>query len=149
MREKTVSLPLVKIGRLNELDECVVSFDRTIAHPGQRLCEMTFQHHTIEAKTVNSVDIFGCLFNLREFLEEQGWNIVCYGSRIDSYAFGLARNMGGGARVYQLEMGIEPTRDNLTWILEKTDVRSVGTIREQLEYYKKWLNSVYPKTTEE
>ncbi|WP_041763624.1 hypothetical protein [[Leptolyngbya] sp. PCC 7376] len=114
-----------------------------MSYPGYPLCELACKSADIDDISVSNVDIFGCLCELRKILEEKDLSIACYGARVDSYSFGLSRNMAGGAKLYLLKTGKVNELSDLHWIFEETDSKFLGTLSEQFAYYKSWLKEIY------
>jgi hypothetical protein len=87
-------------------------------------------------------DLFSCLCQLRNSLEKIGWNILCNGARINSWASTMSRQMGGGFKIYLLTMNEEMDRKNLVRIFDEANAEEIGTVDQQFDFYKKWLKSV-------
>jgi hypothetical protein len=87
-------------------------------------------------------DIFSCLCELRKSLEKIGWNIMCNGARINSWATTMSRQMGGGFKIYLLTINEEMDRKKLVRIFDEASAQEIGTVDQQFDFYKKWLKSV-------
>jgi hypothetical protein len=84
-------------------------------------------------------DLFDALQQLRLQLEPLGWIPLCNGARVDCYPSGMARDMGGGQKVYIL--GSEPGRPPLVETLEPAPREMVGTVADQDAHYERWLTT--------
>jgi hypothetical protein len=124
----------------------IVEYDRVIAYPGEQPCTLTFKNDQFPEITFQGFDIFDNFCKLRKFLEQEGWQVLCNGARINAFPYGQARSMGGGYKLYLLEPGNWPTRNDLVKIFEDTNPQNVGTVDEQHDFYRKWLKSVNPKS---
>lgn len=83
-------------------------------------------------------DLFECLVQLRLFLEAQSIYVLCNGSRIDVYPSRLIRQMTNGRMAYILKSNTPVSSEFLVNIFDKTDANKVGTVKEQIEFYKNW-----------
>jgi hypothetical protein len=83
-------------------------------------------------------DLFAALQDVRRRLEHSGWIIAVQGSRVDTYPSGMLRDMLGGRRVYVLEMGRHVERAHLVDTFAEADVQQIGTVDEQIEFYRQW-----------
>ena len=72
----------------------------------------------------------------------RGWAIAVQGSRVDTYPSGMVRDMLGARRVYVLQMGRHVAREHLVDIFAEADVRQIGTVDEQIEFYRLWRISL-------
>lgn len=91
---------------------------------------------------VSDVDFLAALNQLRRAFAVDGWLIAVQGSRIDSYASGMIRDMLSARRVYVIQMGRHALRGHLVDIFADADPAQVGTDEQQAEFYKAWRKSV-------
>ena len=84
-------------------------------------------------------DLFDALQQLRLQLEPLGWIPLCNGARTDCYPSGMARDMAGGNKVYELVIG-KAGRPPLLGLLEPTSPDKVGTVAEQDAYFRRWMD---------
>ncbi|MBW4649009.1 MAG: hypothetical protein KME06_09925 [Kastovskya adunca ATA6-11-RM4] len=139
----SVEVPLIKVGSNPSCQsKCVISYDRVVSYRGEPPCVLTFQNSEFGEQQFSGKDIFECLCNLRRFLEEKDWRILCNGACFDAYPSGMSRDMGGGYKLYIRQMGQHPQRSDLVKIFDKTAPEKIGTVEEQLSYYRQWLESV-------
>lgn len=128
--------------KLHNLDsklfsDCVLSYENA-----KRPYCLKFHHKNIGQKQFEGRDLFECLCSLRLVLEKHGYFILCNGARIDCYPSGMARDMGRGEKVYQLEIGKIFDRQNLVKTFDRAELSQVGTVEAQLAYYERWLRSL-------
>lgn len=88
-------------------------------------------------------DMFEALVEIRRQLEPTGWRIAVQGARMDTYPSGMARDMGGGERVYVLRPRQQAKREDLVDTLEPADAHRLATVDEQAEYFDSW-RSTFP-----
>jgi len=84
-------------------------------------------------------DLFECLVQLRLFLEAKSIFVLCNGSRIDVYPSRLIRQMTNGRMAYILKSNTPTSSEFLVDIFDKADANKVGTVKEQIEFYKNWV----------
>jgi hypothetical protein len=84
-------------------------------------------------------DLFDALQQLRLQLEPIGWIPLCNGARADCYPSGMARDMAGGTKVYELVIG-KAGRPPLVGLLEPASPDKVGTVAEQDAYFRQWMD---------
>jgi hypothetical protein len=131
--DKQAILPLVSISQNpRRSSECVLVYRKV---PN---CSIEFQHPEIGSYTFSGEDLFECLCDLRDFLEDRDWYIVCNGSRIDAYTSGMARQMSGGEKIYlHNSENINGNRRTVN-LFGATDPDKVSNVAEQLAYYETW-----------
>lgn len=88
-------------------------------------------------------DLFEALVEIRRQLEPAGWRIAVQGARTDTYPSGMARDMGGGERVYVLRPRQQAKREDLVDTLEPADANLLATVDEQAKYFDSW-RSTFP-----
>ena len=87
-------------------------------------------------------NIFDALCRLRAVLESNGCLICCNGARRDTWASGIAKDMGGGERVYATRLGRPATPSDLVPILAPADCSICVALSAQLAYHIQWLQSI-------
>ena len=96
----------------------------------------------LKKRKIENDDLFNALIMLRRELEAEGGNLLCNGARFDVYPSGMSREMGGGRKAYVLHQGSPALRDDLVDILDYSSPEFVGTIKQQEEFYEKWVSSL-------
>ncbi|GAB2978017.1 hypothetical protein LWP59_38935 [Amycolatopsis acidiphila] len=89
--------------------------------------------------TATGPDMFEALVRLRRQLEPEGLRIAIQGSRRDAYPSGMARDMGGGERVYVLRPGRTARRDDLVDTFAEAPPDQLATVDEQRTFWEAWL----------
>lgn len=60
------------------------------------------------------------------------------GARIDVYPSRLIRQMAHGRMAYILKPNTPVSAESLINIFERADLNTIGTVKEQIEFYKIW-----------
>lgn len=89
--------------------------------------------------TATAMDMFESLVRLRCQLEPDGWMIAVQGARRDTYPSGMARDMGGGMKVYVMRPGHHASMDDLVETLADAPVEQLGTVAEQRACRDAWF----------
>lgn len=108
---------------------------------GSRPWTLEFEHQKIGNAAFSGPDLFECLCDLRRWLEEQGYRILCNGARTDAWPSSMSRQMGGARKVYLTKIGHRAGRDDLVPIFGDARPEHVATVSEQSEYHRKWMES--------
>jgi hypothetical protein len=85
-------------------------------------------------------DAFAALAEVRRDLEEQGWRLAVAGARRDTYPSGMARDMGGGLKVYVMVDG-RPAVE-LVDTFADAPPGLLATVGEQRANFEAWIRSV-------
>ncbi|WP_349735281.1 hypothetical protein [Pseudomonas jessenii] len=133
---------------MNEVKELVVLFK----DGSQRKClvkvamsepwVVSFSQSDLGETRYESDDLFKSLLLLRAALEEKGHKLLCNGSRKNVVVSGMSRQMSGGRKAYLVKIGKQARRDNLVDIFDCVDSSFVGTVEQQIEFYREWLRSL-------
>lgn len=81
---------------------------------------------------------FIALSKLRLKLEDRKLTLICQGSRIDVNQSGMQLI---GFYAYELELS-KPAINSVCIFDDTTQIKKISTVREQEEFYRKWLKSV-------
>ncbi|MEU4805017.1 hypothetical protein [Actinosynnema sp. NPDC023587] len=92
--------------------------------------------------TATASDMFESLVRLRCQLEPDGWMIAVQGARRDTYPSGMARDMGGGLRVYVMRPGRKAGTGDIVETLADATVEQLGTVAEQQAWRDAWFADV-------
>lgn len=101
-----------------------------------------FGSPTLGTKIFEDDDLFECLRDIRRFLEEKGWSIVCNGARGDVYPSPMSRQMGGGRKSYVLRIGMQAHPSSLVDIFDPTTPDKISSVAEQDDFHKRWVESL-------
>jgi hypothetical protein len=88
--------------------------------------------------TATAPDMFEALIRLRRQLEPDGLMIAVQGARRDTWASGMARDMGGGMQVYVMRPGLPARREDLVKTLDDASHDQMATVDEQLAFFRAW-----------
>lgn len=94
------------------------------------------------ATNYSGPDLFEALCAFRQYLEKNGYHLLCNAARINAYPSNMTRHMGSGRKVYLLRMGHQARREDLVDIFAPIERELYGTISEQRDMYTKWLRSL-------
>ena len=83
-------------------------------------------------------DMFEALVRLRRQLEPDGLMVAVQGARRDTWPSGMARDMGGGMRVYVMRPGPPAHREDLVKTLDDALPGQVATVDEQRAFSNAW-----------
>ena len=86
------------------------------------------------------IDYFEALQNLRKRLERKDIELLCLGARKDVWPSAMSRDMGKGVKAYVCQIG-KPSND-LVDIFEVDEHMEYSSVEEQVEYHKKWFESL-------
>ena len=88
--------------------------------------------------TATAPDMFEALVRLRRQLEPDGLVVAVQGARRDTYPSGMARDMGGGMRVYVMRPGLRARRDDLVGTFDDAPPDQIATVDEQRAFAEAW-----------
>ena len=91
--------------------------------------------------TATAEDLFEALVRLRRQLEPDGLMVAVQGSRRDTYPSGMARDMGGGWKIYVLRPGV-PGHPDLVRTLDDAPADQLATVDEQWAFREAWMASL-------
>jgi len=109
-------------------DPCVLEMEEAV---GQRL-------------RAEANDLFDCLVQIRSDLEREGAKVLCNGARLDAYPSGMARDMGGGRKVYLMRMGEAARLEDLVNTFDVAPIETIASVADQRDYFLRWLESTKP-----
>ncbi len=85
-------------------------------------------------------DLFDALCAYRRSLERSGgYLLLCNGARKDAFPSAMARDMGGGFKLYITAMGVPG--GTLVDTLDPAPLETVSTVAQQAAFHKAWLDS--------
>lgn len=106
--------------------------------PTYRIELVTRVGHYTCPYTATAPDMFEALVRLRRQLEPDGLMVAVQGARRDAYPSGMARDMGGGLRVYVLCLGQRARPDDLVETLDDAPSGQIATVDEQRAFAEAW-----------
>lgn len=87
-------------------------------------------------------DLFACLREVRRSASRMGWRLCVAGARTDAWPSRMSSQMGGAALVYVHVLGQPSRDDDLRPIFDDAPCEAVGSIEEQGEFRRRWLESL-------
>ena len=90
---------------------------------------------------VQGDDVFDALQLLRRELANNGWQLLCQGSRQDVYP-SRALRQSGTTKAYKSTLGRACTRADLVDLFDPCTKEVVSTVEEQDEFNRRWLSSL-------
>lgn len=91
---------------------------------------------------VRASTLFECFIQLRLTLEPEGIRFLCNGARLDAYPSAMSLSMGSGWLVYQHREGQTGSVAGGLNLLDPSPIECVGTVEEQREWHKRWIQSI-------
>ena len=88
--------------------------------------------------TFETTDLFTALQDVRRFYEARGLRLLCKGARPNAIPSAMCISMARGRKVYLMEIGAEPARQNLVDIFVPEDVENIGSVDDQIAYTKRF-----------
>lgn len=104
--------------------------------------EMHARTQSLGSMSITGEDLFDTLCRLRQCLEGKGCQLLCNAARKDAYPSRMARQMGGGRKVYLLANGRQARREDLVDAFGPAEFHQVGTVAEQRAAYEAWSRSL-------
>ena len=87
-------------------------------------------------------NLFDALTEFRLFLEARGYLLLCNVARQDTYISRMAKDMGGGVKVYVLHPGQQARMNEMVDALGEAPFDLVTTVAQQRTAYEQWLASL-------
>lgn len=88
-----------------------------------------------------SDNIFDSVVELRKKLELNNIYLLCNASAINVYPSGMQKEFGG-TKAYKLQMGKQALLIDVVDIFDYDSELKIGSVKEQEEFYKSWLESL-------
>ena len=88
-----------------------------------------------------SGNIFDSIVELRKKLELKNIYLLCNASVINVYPSGMQKEFGG-TKAYKLQMGKQALLIDVVDIFDYDSELKIGSVKEQEEFYKSWLESL-------
>lgn len=87
-----------------------------------------------------SDNIFDSVVELRKKLELNNIYLLCNASVVNIYPSGMQKEFGG-TKAYKLQMGKQAALTDVVDIFDYDNELKIGSVKEQEEFYKNWLES--------
>ncbi len=121
-------------------DNSVCDYQISFQDSGDSTISMTLDDGT--KQFFEGDDLFKSLQLIRAFFEEKGAKVLCNGARVDVHPSGMSRGMGRGRKAYVVKLGKQARRTDLVDIFDYADPDQIGSIKNQSQYYKQWMDSL-------
>ena len=126
----------VMLVRGDEFDHCRLQWWRDVSQARDRYTlQLSYRHGLVSG---DGPDMFEALVQVRRQIEANGWLIAVQGARRDTYPSGMARDMGGGEKVYILRSGEQTRLEDLVDTIASADPSIIATVDQQEEYWESW-----------
>ncbi|WP_406642526.1 hypothetical protein [Amycolatopsis sp. WGS_07] len=115
----------------------LVDWSKELTEEGRTLYTVRLEW---DGETVSGAagDMFEALVEIRRQVEPKGWLMAIQGSRLDAYPSGMARDMGGGEKIYVLRPGQPALLADLVDTLADASIDDLATVGEQIKFFESW-----------
>jgi hypothetical protein len=132
-----------------------VSYELKIQHHSGSIVEGIIHENTVlepnkikftssftPAIEINEENYFKCLINLRRELENYGYNPLCNGARLDTYALLGDKYDSSCLWVHTLTRGKLPEPEDRVETFDEAEANLITSIAQQRRNYESWLDSI-------
>ena len=116
--------------------------DFRFAVPRQRPWVLEYQGPDGIARICEAHDLFQALVQVRQEFEQEGYRLLCVGSRRDVTPSRMSRSMSGGRKAYIVRRGVPASKADIVDIFDYAEPEVVGTVKEQQENIRAWFDSI-------
>lgn len=121
------------------LERWALEHGQVLDGDGRSTHELSLRSPTGAGWTASATDIFEALLRLRRLLEPSEIRVLCNGARLNAWASGMARDMGGGWQVYLLTPGEPADRRSLVPTLGPAPLDSIAaSVGAQKQFFVNW-----------
>ncbi len=99
-----------------------------------------------KSKIYESHDCFDCFGLLRA--DYPHISFLCKGAKVNVYPSRMSSQMSCGMVAYQMELGRRADREDMVRIFDYEDTDITNDIREQKDFFKRWIRSLAGGSTE-
>ena len=92
----------------------------------------------------SATDYFQALCDVRARLADEGLIPFCYGSSLNIYPSGMARDMGQGLKAYKLTLGEQVKMADLVDIFAEGPGVVPSSVERQERFYREWITALRP-----
>ena len=107
-----------------------------------RTLTLTARSPAFAEVSFSASNLFDALTEFRLFLEARGYLLLCNVARKDTYISRMAKEMGGGFKVYVLHPGQQARMNEMVDSLGEAPLELVTTVAQQRTAYEQWLRSL-------
>ena len=87
-------------------------------------------------------DLFGCLTVIRLGAARSGWQVCVVGARTDAWPSRMSSQMSGATLVYVHTVGRQARDEDLYPIFDDAPCDAIGSVEEQSQFRRGWLESL-------
>ena len=113
-----------------------------LTYSGAPTVTLTARSPAFAEVSFSASNLFDALTDFRLFLEGRGFLLLCNVARKDTYISRMAKEMGGGVKVYVLHPGQQATMNEMVDALGEAPPELVTTVAQQRAAYEQWLRSL-------
>ena len=113
--------------------ECNLSYENI-----EPIVEIQYFDHKFGSLKFSGDDLFSALENVRVYLEEKKFLLLCAGSMPNTYPSRMSRQMSNGRKAYKHTYGKTPDKSDIIDIFQPARFEEVGTIDDQKKIISKW-----------
>jgi hypothetical protein len=111
-----------------------------VCEPADRLRRLVLRYRDVSIDESAS-DYFEAFCRVRNQLDKEGLQPLCYGASLNVYPSGMARDMGAGLKAYRLTIGKQARLTDLVDIFEHGQDVVPASVPQQKEFWEAWLRS--------
>ena len=104
-------------------------------------CKIALLGIDLETQEFSGEDLFEAFIQFWMELEKCGLLLLCAGCRPDVFPSGMGRSMSGGRKAYITHMDAPSPKSDLVDIFDYAGPEQVGSVAQQKEFHKKWVQS--------
>lgn len=108
----------------------------------RRTMTMTVTMPDGQMKSYTGIDFFVCLGKVRQ--EFPSVKFLCKGSKVNVHPSRMSSQMSNGIVAYELRWGESTDDGDIVNIFDYEDQNLTSDIKEQADYYERWMNSFSP-----
>jgi hypothetical protein len=113
-----------------------------LTYSGAPTVTLTARSPAFTEGSFSASNLFDALTDFRLFLEGRGYLLLCNVARKDTYTSRMAKEMGGGAKMYVLHPGQQARMNEMVDTLGEAPLELVTTVAHQRTAYEHWLRSL-------
>ncbi|MDG3007307.1 hypothetical protein [Paludisphaera mucosa] len=132
----------MSVHKMYIVDSNGVLFNCSVSSSDSPPWSLEFENDVLGRIALAGPDLFECLCQLRHWLASKDFRILVNGARIDAWPSSMARQMGGARKLYVTRIGSRAVFEDLVPIFGETTADKLGTVKEQADYHKQWLESL-------
>jgi len=113
--------------------DCKISYEK-----GQSITNLQYSDHEFGSLTFAGSDLFSALEQIRKYLEDKGFLLLCAGAMPNTYPSRMSRQMSNGRKAYVHTFGMKPDKSNIIDIFKPANLEEVSNLKDQEKFMKEW-----------